>query len=486
MDQLNPEEIVIPTVIIIILTLLLWIFLSFLFKNNRKAGIIVSLGLVLFFSYGHFANLLLGVTLMGFQIGRHEYLFVPFLVSLVVGIYIVTKTKNNLTEATTIANVIAISLIVISLVNIGTYALKTQNSLIFHDVEDNEIIPLINEENPPNIYYIIFDEYTSSEILRDVYNYDNQDFLSSLNERGFYVASNSHSNYAATFLSVTSSLNMEYLNYFSDEIGIDSKDRKLPSRIFDNNKVMRILKLNNYTIVNLGLTPGNPSIADYDLCTGQIFTNELQIILWQSTVVGPFLVTILDGGQPQRDLILCKFSELSNLHLTTTKPFFVYAHFVLPHPPYFFGADGESISPISLHMGASVWKNKPGYVNQVKFTNKKALETIDKILTQSDRPPIMIIQGDHGTPTLLGGGGLYWNNRTDEAIRERMSILNAYYLPEEGRDLLYETITPVNSFRLIFNNYFNATYNLLEDKMYFSDYNNPYNFTDVTNSLMIN
>jgi hypothetical protein len=48
----------------------------------------------------------------------------------------------------------------------------------------------------------------------------------------------------------------------------------------------------------------------------------------------------------------------------------------------------------------------------------------------------------------------------------RMSILNAYYVNEETKKDLYETITPVNSFRIIFNHYFGTNYPLLEDLSY--------------------
>ena len=277
---------------------------------------------------------------------------------------------------------------------------------------------------------------------------------------------------------------MKYLNYISDEIGIDSADRRLPNQLFNNNKIMNIFKSYNYTIVNLALTSGNPELADFDLCPDQFFTNQLQITLWESTMLKPVFVTMF-ADQAHRDRILCKFSELSDLHNSMEEPFFVYAHFQFPHPPYVFGPNGEATQIESLSAGASAWDNKLGYVNQIQFANKKVIETIDKILLESSSSPIIILQGDHGTPTLLGGGGLNWYNKNDESIRERMSIFNAYYLPDQNPGLIYDSITPVNSFRLILNTYFNGNYELLEDKNYFSDYKNPYNFTDVTEILLL-
>ena len=43
-------------------------------------------------------------------------------------------------------------------------------------------------------------------------------------------------------------------------------------------------------------------------------------------------------------------------------------------------------------------------------------------------------------------------------------ILNAAYLPGLERHPYYEKITPVNTFRILFNEYFEGQYPLLEDR----------------------
>jgi glycosyltransferase A (GT-A) superfamily protein (DUF2064 family) len=151
-----------------------------------------------------------------------------------------------------------------------------------------------------------------------------------------------------------------------------------------------------------------------------------------------------------------------------------------PHPPYLFGPNGESLNPEFLSIGAASWDNKSGYVNQIQYINKKVIETIDQILQKNDIQPVIIIQGDHGTPTQLGGGGLRWNNINDDSIRERASIFIAYYFPGLESDIIYEGITPVNNFRVVLNNYFNGNYELLEDRVFFSTYQEMLNFSDVT------
>ena len=160
-------------------------------------------------------------------------------------------------------------------------------------------------------------------------------------------------------------------------------------------------------------------------------------------------------------------------------------HFLLPHQPYVFDPSGN-FKEFQINSANTPQDLKLGYIDQVQFANKKVIETIDKILLESDSPPIILLQGDHGTATLLTQFGENWHNKNDESITERMSIFNAYYLPDQNTELIYDSITPVNSFRLILNAYFNANYELLEDKSYFSYNTHPYNFTDVTEILLIN
>jgi hypothetical protein len=101
--------------------------------------------------------------------------------------------------------------------------------------------------------------------------------------------------------------------------------------------------------------------------------------------------------------------------------------------------------------------------------------TIDTILRRSSRPPVIIIQGDHGP-----GGHLDWDSPERSCLWERTSILNAYYLPDGGARYLYPAITPVNSFITILNVYFGAGMELLPDDTYFTSHRLERQVIDIT------
>jgi hypothetical protein len=91
-----------------------------------------------------------------------------------------------------------------------------------------------------------------------------------------------------------------------------------------------------------------------------------------------------------------------------------------------------------------------GYADQVQFLNNRLPEIISAIIKNSSQKPIIIIQGDHGLD-----------------LENRSAILNAYYFPDNrGITDLYPSISPVNSFRIIFNEYFGKNYPLLPDISY--------------------
>ena len=73
-----------------------------------------------------------------------------------------------------------------------------------------------------------------------------------------------------------------------------------------------------------------------------------------------------------------------------------------------------------------------------------------------------------------------WSSLENTCLGERMPILNAYYLPGQKTEALYPSISPVNSFRVVLNEYFDQDLPLLPDRQYFALWETPYQWTEVT------
>lgn len=160
----------------------------------------------------------------------------------------------------------------------------------------------------------------------------------------------------------------------------------------------------------------------------------------------------------------------------------IFAHLLLPHPPFIFTQDGAYVEPkhpFGIFDGddylGSTEEYYNGYREQVQFTSTLVLDFVDQILADSDIPPIILIQGDHGP-----GMNHDWDGAEKSCLFERTSILNALFLPGVEKEQLYPQLSPVNSFRIIFNSYFGTDLEILPDLSYYTSLVNIENIVDVT------
>jgi hypothetical protein len=326
-------------------------------------------------------------------------------------------------------------------------------------------------DSAPDIYYIILDMYARADYLEEIYDYDNSDFLSFLAKKGFYVASKSTSNYPYTTHSLASSLNLMYLDRIADELGEDYNDFSPSIALVKHSSLVERLRSRGYTIAAFSTGYWFTEIRDADVYMERPEWNpsEFQSGLANSTVLAVLWKTQDDF---HRNRVLYTLNHIAD-GTRIDSPTFVFAHVVAPHPPYAFGPNGEAVQS-KPHSEYTYDEFKVAYRNQVASLNARMKIVIEEILSQSPEPPIIIVQADHGSCFTE-----YYRN-----IPERMSILNAYYFPDQDYTALYEGITPVNTFRVVLNKYFGADYELLEDRNWFSSWDLPYAFTDVTDQVL--
>ena len=495
MDQIRARMIFGPIALTACVALLSWSLLSFALRDGNKGGIIVSLFFLLFFSYG---ICYLGIkgfmaALPGrYTLGTPGHILLVWAILFTLGTYSLVKTRRSLHNLTKIANIVAGCLVLIPLVNIGAYQLRSRpawwgdggaGSIERNAVDFEEAAAL------PDIYYIILDGYARADVLEEMYDCDNTELLDYLTGKGFYVAGESRSNYGQTLLSLASSLNLMYLDGLVDRIGVEYRGTGPVTDMIMNNTVFRSLKLYGYEIVAFASGYPGTDIRNADTyLAARWYPDQFQAALINMTPI-PFVAnTLYDMHDWHRERILYVFDQLPEVS-ELEGPIFVFAHIMAPHPPFVFGRHGEEIDPeyqFVLSDGSHLIGKRgftrdeyvDKYCEQLIFIDGRVEATVGAILSRSSGPTIVILQADHGPGSMLD-----WDDPDNTSFKERLSILNAYYLPNNGDAALYDGITPVNTFRVIFNHYFGANYELLEDESYFSTAGRAYAFIDVTDEM---
>ncbi|NTV37289.1 MAG: LTA synthase family protein, partial [Anaerolineaceae bacterium] len=471
-------------------------------RDIRKAGVLTSLAMVLILTYGHIYTLIADVNLAGIGIGRHRYLVGLLIVIVLVTWFILKRSKNRLYDLTQAINLGSILLVAIPFGQFMISSFNTANaaSPSIDPASISNVLPVdfdtmkpAQGESAPDIYYIIFDTYSRADYLKEFMDHDNQPFVEALKERGFYVADCSISNYSITALSIASSLNMNYLDTLDPKFKNGAKLGVATLYPYLQQSLIRqILEKLGYRTISVESGDSLTELLDADEYRN--FSNSFQWYAFGG--LNPFETMVINSSVGRiiydsysrlssnahekldytyvrhRNRILFEFDQL-NAVPSSEGPKFVYVHMLAPHEPFVFNESGGFISrdtPFTLNADkeyADPKKYIPGYTGELVYLNQLILKTVDTILADSKTPPVIILQGDHGVPQRIVG---------EEG---RLAPLNAYYLPG-ANDLLYETISPVNTFRVVLNAYFNANLPLLKDRGYFSVAGSPFDFTQYT------
>ena len=183
--------------------------------------------------------------------------------------------------------------------------------------------------------------------------------------------------------------------------------------------------------------------------------------------IGVLNLTEIDGER-YRERTMLDFNSASTL-ASMPGPKFVFMHIISPHEPFVFGPDGTPIDPLPFMDKNQLYTQDEyiqGYREQVPFVNMELEKMITTLITKSTRPLVIILQTDTG-PMFTTGSDMF-------------KILNAYYMPGHTGQL-YPGISPINTFRVVFNAYLGTDLPLLNDVSYSSPIPRIYDFSVVPN-----
>lgn len=343
----------------------------------------------------------------------------------------------------------------------------------------------------PDIYNIILDRYAGPTALAEVYGFDNEPFLAALEERGFGVARDAHANYIKTPFSLSSMLNMEYLDPVAlrAEANSDEDREPLHRTLRQPYAVATALKEQGYSYIHLSnwWAPGIDNV-DADRTFRYQGQSEFSNVLGQTTL----LRALEDPNAAPTDpwswpslrantaYALDTLDEIPNL----PGPKYVFAHLLIPHDPYVFDVDGSFMDRAQVERQGL----RDSYIRQLQYTNTRMLALVDRIIR--DSPDAVIVlhadEGAHPEAYAISEWDFDWHAATDEDYERKFGILMAMRVP--GTDLetagFHDDISSVNTFRVVFNARFGTDLDMLPDRSWAHPNSHQfYDFFEITDRL---
>ena len=171
----------------------------------------------------------------------------------------------------------------------------------------------------------------------------------------------------------------------------------------------------------------------------------------------------------QRDKLDCFFSTILNFEDDIEVPEYIHGHVRIPHFPYVYKQNGEPNFSVND-------TDKNAYLEQLIFADTKTLEMIDSIQTRSPESVIIVIS-DHGFRPYIN-----WYEPEKEDFIRGFNTISAFYFPGKI-DKIPSEISAVNTFRIFFNTYFDADYEILDDRHLWYTSKHPYQFKEISHEF---
>jgi len=315
---------------------------------------------------------------------------------------------------------------------------------------------LTAQQESPDIYYIILDEFSGLAPMREFWKDPVVDqFSDFLKSNGFAVFEISHGGSQDTITEIASRLNFQKYPYEQEA----SKREKLFDVIADN-RVMNYLKQTGYTIVTFnemqfGYSSAPTIKADVTYNYGDTpttnlgtFFNDFGMMVADNTMLNVVSDSYKrSGANKHTNMIFFTTNKIGNLR-EITSPKFVYVHLLVPHAPFIFDEHGD-LNPPSSYTDYSY------YPGNYKFAIFLAQKMLNNIISDSDpsSPPVIILQSDHG---LRNFASAFAGQPGDFTEENSTHILYALSMPGYEPSFSAREMDPINTFPIVFNHLFDA------------------------------
>lgn len=471
------SDIVVPLLVAFVSSCAAFVVVWVLMRDLHRTAVVVTLAVAATYTFAA----LLKIT----GIDDRVLLFVEVLALFVIGA-LLTHKKVKLQGLSGPLNLLTIILLLLPVIGLATGEKRQVGTRLPVKIKTD---PSAAPARKPDIFYIVVDGYGRADQLKRVMGFDNSDFIDFLTSRGFHVIPKAHSNYCQTELSISSTLNISYLQDFRDKLTPLTQDRLILDDSINKSFVAEFFRSIGYRII--GVASGFPNITFKNadaVYKGAQSRSLLQNALLEMTPLASKALAPESMFNVRRKTLNAAFENLVHLAKPSPAPRLVLAHILAPHPPFVFDRDGNPLRQATpfgyadgsdyMEIGGTPQSYTDGYTGQIQYENQRLKQVVDAILKQATSPPIIIIAGDHGSKQGLDQQRI---EKTD--VQECFSNLQALYLPPNAEKLLTPDFTPINFFRLILKECFNQPIELVPNHSYYSPFPGPYQFTEVTDRL---
>lgn len=344
-------------------------------------------------------------------------------------------------------------ILVLLLVNISPSVVRKvkenraiKQSMELASAQENKVVE--KQENLPNIYLFIFDEYAGHEGLERYAGFDNQAFYDDLNRLGFNVSKGSRSYTIWTRVEIPNLMNLDTV---AKENSDQSKDRLMQNPVLFNTLRSLGYDINLINDQNFISTPNAYFKYSHTLSSDFKRAESLMSLLIDRSAYYPVLEKVVGNRLGE---VYGMFQYGADSSKLQKAGLFTFAYLSFPHLPWFVDEKGNQAAVKNQLDGDAT----DLYLGQLKYANKLIHKLVKEII-ENDPESCIILLSDHGYRKRDKEGASLEEIAVEDYYRR--NILQAVYILGEKVD--FDGYSGINTLRKVLDTLFSLDLGLIEE-----------------------
>lgn len=444
-NEANIQDVLRPMLLFVAIALALFLVCFIIIRNTYKSAVITVLFMLVFENFATLEAFLLNIN----PDLRYWHTTAIFLFILLHIAYLINRFIPADLDAA-ISSVLCLVFGALVVVNVVVAVPGEINKMNARQLEAAQSKPEENalgvnsgSETLPNIYLLVFDEFSGFRQMEKYYHYDNKVLKDFLTENGFTISYDSHNE---SIITTTVTTNLANLDYIVDNTTSESEKKALRQ----NGALFSLMSDLGYDIRKLSVNElygedyrieGLTSVGTSLTATGE----DLNTLLFKQTALYPWIKHTTSDT-----LKLVEFLESDdNIPSETT---FTIAHMAISHTPFYYDENGN----IRPSVDWNNWHDDSIYLDIYKYNTKLIISIVEN-LVKNDPNALIMLMSDHGARASTDAE-LFMEKFE---LNDVNNIFNAFYY--NGEDLQeYSNLSAVNTLRMLLNQAIGTDYTLVE------------------------